>query len=62
MAGSKVIYSRSSDLGKRRALQGAKEADVRLAQPKKVRAVLTSKLKVIGLAIQSQLIAQGVPS
>jgi hypothetical protein len=27
MAGSKVIYSRSSDLGKRRALQGAKEAD-----------------------------------
>jgi len=62
MAGSKVIYSRSSDLRKRRALQGAKEADARLAQPKKVRVVLTSKLKVIGLAIQSQLIAQGVPS
>ena len=34
MAGSKVIYSRSGDLRKRRALQDAREADVRLARPK----------------------------
>jgi hypothetical protein len=35
MAGSEVIYSRSIDLRQRRALQGTKEADVRLAQLKK---------------------------
>jgi hypothetical protein len=38
MAGSEVIYSRSSDLRQRRALQGTQEATIGTA--KKVRAVL----------------------